>query len=474
MLELRTLSGGTATVPSAEVEALAARLEGGTTLTEDHPDYDDARAVWNGLIDRRPALIVRCAATADVHAAVGFAREHEALLAVRGGGHNVAGSAVCDGGVVVDLSPMNEVRADPARLTVHAGGGATIGDLDRETQRHGLAVPMGVVSETGIAGLTLGGGLGWLRRRYGMSCDNLLGAEVVTADGGVLRAGPDDEPDLLWALRGGGGNFGVVTGFEFRAHPVGPETYLLFTLHPGSRAADGLRHFREWAAAAPEEVSAFAVLWHGPDADPIPAEHRGRPVLGLVAVHSGDPEEGERALAPLRAFGSPIVDDSGPRPYLDIQRYFDADYPAREMRYYWKSRFLRDLPDEAVETLVKLNESSPSPHSNIDVWQLGGAAARVPAAESAFGDRSAPYLAGIEANWERPGDDDACLAWARDTYRELEPYAAGGEYANFPGFYENRETVLRDNFGGNLGRLTELKRRYDPANLFRLNHNIRP
>ncbi|MEW1837469.1 FAD-binding oxidoreductase [Nonomuraea angiospora] len=473
MLELMARSGATATVPERYVEDFAEQLRGGLVRPSD-PGYDTVRGVWNGMIDRRPGLIARCAGAADVMAAVSFAREHDLLLAVRGGGHNVSGNAVCDGGLVIDLSASRAVHVDPAGRTALAQAGATIGDLDHETQAFGLAVPMGVVSQTGITGLTLGGGLGWLRRRYGLSSDNLLHADVVTADGRLVTAGPEDHPDLLWALRGGGGNFGVVTSLTYRAHPVGPEVFFAVVVHPRSEASGALRFFRQWQATAPDEVSAIGVLWHAPSVDEIPAEYHGSPVALYLAMHCGSPADGERALEPLREYGSPIADLSAAMSYLDVQRYLDADYPAHTKRYYWKSRFLGDLPDEAVDVLAGLNDAAPTPESTLDLWQLGGAMSRVPPEDSAFGGRSAPLLLAIEANWEHARHDDACITWVRRVYAAVEPYASGGEYVNFPGFYENSEAVVRSTFGQNLSRLTALKRRYDPDNMFRLNHNIRP
>jgi FAD/FMN-containing dehydrogenase len=470
-IELRSGSGLAIEIPDDAVAAFGGRLRGRLVRPSD-AEYDEVRLVWNGGVDKRPGLIARCAGVADVVTAVNFAREHGLLVAVRGGGHNVAGNAVCDAGLVIDLSLMRGVRVDQDAQTVRAEGGVTIGDLDHETQAFGLAVPMGVVTATGIAGLTLGGGLGWLRRKYGLSCDNLVSADVVTADGTLVTAGVDG--DLLWALRGGGGNFGVVTSFEFQAHPVGPDVFFAVVVHPGTDAREALRFYREWDSTTPDEISAFAVLWHAPEIEEIPAEHHHTPVLFYLALYSGDATEGRQVLQPLRDFGSPIADLSDTTPYLDVQRFFDEDYPAHEMRYYWKSRYLNALSDGAIDAMVELNEASPSPHSTLDVWQLGGSMSRVAAQDTAFGDRSAAYLIGIESNWERPEDDSACIEWGRAVFRALEPFSTGGEYVNFPGLYEDGEQMVRDTFGGNLGRLQALKKRYDPSNLFRLNHNIPP
>ena len=452
---------------------LAQQLQG-TAIAPGDARYDDARRVWNGMIDRRPALIARCAGPEDVAACLAFARAHDLPVAVRGGGHNVAGSAVCDDGLVIDLSPMKAVEVDPAARRVRAGGGVTIGELDRATVPLGLAVPMGVVTETGIAGLTLGGGFGWQTRKHGLACDALRAAEVVTADGRLLRASADEHPDLFWALRGGGGNFGVVTAFEFEAYPIEPEVFLLATFYPSSEAQRVLAAAQAFLADAPEAFSAIGVLGHVPPADAIPAEHHGAPMIALVGAYVGDAEEGARTLAPLRRLATPYADLSGPTPFLEVQQFFDADYP-RGGRYYWKSTKLAHLPAEAVEALVALNDAAPSAHSTLDVWLTsGGAAARVPAEGTAFGDRSTPFMIGVEANWHDAADDEANVAWARRCIAEMAPYAAGGSYLNFPGFAEEGEGMVRAALGANYGRLQAIKAKYDPGNVFRTHQNIRP
>jgi len=473
--ELRTREGQTTTVSDEAITALAEGLQGRLIQPSD-AEYEVARTVWNGMVDRHPALIVQCAEVADVVTAVSFAREHDLLVAVRGGGHNAAGNAVCDDGLVVDLSLMKGVRVDPLAQTVRAEGGVTIGELDQATQAVGLAVPMGVVTETGIAGLTLAGGIGWLRRKYGLSCDNLVSADVVTANGEIVTASIENNPDLFWALQGGGGNFGVVTSFQFRAHPVGPEVFFAFVVHPGTGldAHAALQFYDEWNQAASDDISSFAILWHAPEIEEIPAEQHGAPIVVYLAMYAGDAGEGEAALQSLRDYGSPIADLSGVTPYLDVQRFFDADYPAHEMRYYWKSRYLNEMSSEAMDVLIRLNEASPSHHSTLDVWQLGGALSRVPPQNTAFGERTAPYLIGIESNWESPEDDAACIEWGREVFRTLEPFSSDREYFNFPGLYEDGDQSVRNTFGANLERLQSVKRKYDPNNLFQLNHNIPP
>jgi len=460
---MSTSGGAPVRVGTTEVDELARVLRGGL-ITSSHPDYDAARRVWNGMIDKHPALIARCAGAADVAAAIRFARTHDLRMTVRGGGHNVAGTAVCDGGLVVDLSSMRGVSVDPAARTVRAQGGATIGDVDREAQPFGLAVPLGLVSETGIAGLTLGGGYGWLRRRFGLTCDNLISAEVVTADGQVVTASETDHPELLWALRGGGGGLGVVTSFELRAHPVGPDVYLAFLFHPGDDRAI-LQAFRDWSSMAPDEVSAMAILWHAPAIDDIPVEHHGEPITVFVAMHCGTPAEGESALASLRALGRPIADLSGPSSYLDVQHFFDADYPKWVKRYYWTSTYLPGLDDELLDELLAANQLAPSPESTVDLWHLGGAAGRIAADATGFGDRSAPFMLGIEANWEHPGDDGANVEWARRILDRTRHWSTGGRYSNFPGLYEDHDAA-RAASGADLDRLARARVAYDPVGTF--------
>lgn len=451
---------------------LEARLRGGLLRPGDEA-YEEHRKVWNGMIDRRPALIVRSSGAADVIEAVNFARENGMTLAVRGGGHNVAGTAVAEDGLVVDLSGMKGIHVNPERRTVHAEAGVTIGKLDRETQMFGLATPLGVVSETGIAGLTLGGGLGWLRRKHGLSSDNLVSVDIVTADGRFLTASEDENADLFWAIRGGGGNFGVVTCFEYRLHPVGPEVMFAFVLYPGDRAREVLRFYAEYMAQAPDEVSPIAVLGRVPHAEVFPAESHGRPYVAFLAMYSGSVEEGEKILAPLRGLGEPIADMSGPMPYVEAQKVLDEDYPDG-WRYYWKSVNTRGLDADAIEALISHAEAAPSEHSTIDVWYQGGAMGRVGAGETAFGERSAPILLGIEGNWEHPESDEANIAWVRDTIADMRRFSDGGMYVNFPGFGEEGQQMMRDAYGDNYARLAAIKAKYDPTNLFRMNQNIEP
>lgn len=457
--------------PSA-VEQLRASVRG-AVLRPGDTGYEEARRVWNGMIDRRPALIVRCSGTADVIAAVAFARDQGRPVAVRGGGHNVSGNAVIDGGVVIDLSPMNGVRVDPERKVARVGGGATLGDLDHETQAFGLAVPVGVVSRTGIGGLSLHGGMGFLLRKHGLSSDNLLAADVVTADGRLLVVDEQNHPELLWALRGGGGNFGVVTSLEFRLHPVGPEAWMAMVLYPVAEAQRVLEFFRDFVPRAPDELMLIAIFWSAPHEEPIPEEHRGAPVIVLAGCHCGPFEQGEQAIQPLRELATPVADLSGPLPFQAAQQLFDPEYPDGR-RYYWKSSYLGGLEDEALQVLIEHAARRPSPLSSIDLWALGGAFGRVAPEATAFGRRDAPFLLGIEANWEDAADDEANVGWARGLYREMQRFSGGGVYLNFPGFAEEGEALLRSSFGGNYERLQAIKAKYDPENVFRHHLNIPP
>jgi FAD/FMN-containing dehydrogenase len=468
------LTAPTRTTPldEAVIEELRGRLRG-PLLTADDPGYDEARTVRNGLIDRHPALIARCSGTADVVACVNFAREHGLLLSVRGGAHNVAGNAVNDGGLVVDLSAMRSVYVDPAARTARAQGGATWGDVDHETQLFGLAVPGGVVSTTGIGGLTLHGGYGHLRRTHGLSLDSLLSVEIVTADGQVRTASVSENEDLFWAVRGAGSNFGAVTSFEFRAHPVGRVVQLAAPFYALEDGGKVIRAWRDFTAAAPDEINSLMVLWSVPDDEHFPEELRRRPIVVVAAVYVGPVEEGERLLQPLRELATPLMDLSGPIPYEALQAAFDPFFP-KGRHYYWKSTYIDVLSDDAIDTMVRRAEARPSFMSGVTFWQLGGAMSRVGSEETAYGRREAPYLFTAEASWTDPAANDENIAWARESLTAMEPFSRGGAYLNFPGFGEERETLLRASYGPNYDRLVALKTTYDPGNLFRMNLNIPP
>ena len=457
---------------SPTVEALEQLRNGlhGPLLTPGSDGYDQARTIWNAMIDRRPGLIVRCADTGDVARAVRFARTHDLVVAVRGGGHNIAGNAVCDGGIKIDLSLMTSVRVDPAGRTARVGGGATLGDFDREAQAHGLATPLGINSTTGVAGLTLGGGFGWLSRRLGLTIDNLLSAEVVTAAGEVIRVSASEHPDLFWAIRGGGGNFGVVTSFEFRLHPVGPEVLSGMIVHPLADARDVLRFYRDFLPTTPEELVCWFVLRKAPPLPFLPPEWHGREILALALCWSGDLEEGVRAAAPLRAFGRPLADVVAPHPYAAWQTVLDPLLTPGQ-RNYWKSHDFRELSDGLIDVLVDYAGKLPDPQSEIAFAQLGGAVSRVPSAATAYTHRDAQFVLNVHGRWGDSAKDAACIGWARELFRAATPFATGGVYVNFLTQEGDR---IRAAYGGNYDRLVRLKSRYDPTNLFRVNQNIRP
>ena len=462
------------TISDAELQELNNRLAGDLILSGDE-SYDTARQVWNGMIDRYPALIARCAGPEDVIACVNFARTHGVLLAVRGGGHNVAGYATCDGGMVIDLSLMNNVEVDPQAQTARVGGGATLGDLDQATQEHGLAVPAGVVSDTGVAGLTLGGGLGYLRSKYGLTCDNLISSEVVTADGRLVTASTKENADLFWGIRGGGGNFGIVTSFLFHAYPLGPEVWFTAVFHDGHKMKEALQLYRQYSATASDDVSTLAVCGQfPPGAEAFPEEVWGLPFVLFVGMYAGPSEEGRRTMQPLHDFAPPLVDFSGVMPFTEAQRFFDEDYPSGELRYYWKSLNLYDLSDAAIERIVGYVQDQPSPLTTIDIWHIGGAIRRFSEEDSAFVGRHVPFLFNIESNWEDALDDERNVSWSRQFLEAMQEFSDGSRYFNFPGLHEEGEEAVRTTFGAKYGKMVALKNKYDPDNLFSLNQNIKP
>jgi FAD/FMN-containing dehydrogenase len=403
-------------------------------------------------------------------ASVRFAREQRLPIAVRCGGHNVACTSICDDGLVIDLARMRGVRVDSTRSVVRVGGGALLGDIDHEVQAFGLATPVGAVSETGIGGLALHGGLGFLTRKHGLTADNLLSADVVTADGTLITADEKNHADLLWALKGGGGSFGVVTSFEFRVHPVGPEVYFLLTFYPAAESAKVLEFFRSFMPEAPDELMAIAIYWNAPDGEPIPARHRGAPVMVVVGCWCGPLDEGERVTRPLRHIAAQVADLSGPMPYVEAQQLFDPDYP-QGRRYYWKSLYLDDLSDDVIRFACDAGAERPTPMSTVEVWALGGAMGRVRPEATAFYHREAPFLLAIEANAEDPATDEANVDWVRRRYDEARRFSRGGTYFNFGGFWEGGEELLAQSFGTNYPRIREIKSKYDPKNVF--HHNLR-
>ena len=453
----------------ATVQELRDALRGELVLPGDAA-YDEARSVWNGMIDRRPALIVRCSGTSDVIAAVGFARSEGLTLAVRGGSHNVAGNATCDGGLVVDLSPMKGVRVDAEARTVRAQGGLTWGELDRETQAFGLATTGGLVTSTGIAGFTLGGGIGWLMRKHALACDNLISADVVTADGQTMRASEAENAELLWGLRGGGGNFGVVTEFEFRLHPVSQVLGGLVAW-PAHAARDVLRFWRDWVHDTPDELCTMAAFLYAPPEPFVPPEVQGTPIFAIACFHLDPEDSAEDDLQPLRDLG-PAVDVLGPMPYLAIQSMFDAGVP-RGSRNYWRSGYVDVLTDEAINAILSHADGVPAPLGQLHVHQLGGAMSRVPAGATAFGNRDAGFLMNYIGLWLDPAEDEANTAWVRAASEAMEPYGTGARYVNF--LADEGEAGVRSAYETEtFTRLQSLKSRYDPTNLFRLNQNIKP
>jgi FAD/FMN-containing dehydrogenase len=445
----------------------------GELLLPTSPGYDTARRIWNGAIDRRPACIARCTGVADVVAAVRFARERDLVVAVRSGGHGVGGHAVCDDGLMIDLSPMKGITVDPQARTARAQAGVLWGELDRETQLFGLATVGGIVTHTGIAGLTLGGGIGWLMRKYGAAVDNLVSVELVTADGELVTASESVNPDLFWGVRGGGGNFGIVTSFEYRLHPVGPTVLAGPIFHAFEDASQVLRFYREFAAAAPDELTTIFELTVAQPLPFLPAEVHGRPIVMVGACYAGRPDDGIDVVRPLKEFGSPIADLLEPKPYLALQSMFDPFVPHGWHRY-WKAVELPPLTDEAIDTLVEHSSAVTSPRSYCIVLQLGGALNRVGAEDTAYGQRDAAHNVAINAVWtEDDPEPERHIAWARDFFDALQPHARGRVYVNFLG--DEGQDRVRAAYGErNYERLARLKRVYDPTNFFRLNQNIQP
>jgi len=467
---LRTLDRGTATVTGEDVEKLRSGLRGPVVLPGD-AGYEEARTIWNAMIDRRPGMVVRCLGAADVMAAVAFARERGLLTAVRSGGHNIAGNAVCDDALLIDLSQMRAVDVDPAAKTAMVQPAANLGDVDKECQAFGLSVPVGINSTTGIAGLTLGGGFGWTTRKFGMTVDSLLSADVVTADGKLVRASEDENPDLFWALRGGGGNFGIVTAFRFRLHAVGPEVLSGLIVHPFAKAPALIRRYRRLAAEAPDELTCWVVIRQAPPLPFLPAEWHGKEVFILALCYVGDMAEGERAVAPLRALGEPIADVVGPHPFVGWQAAFDP-LLTPGARNYWKSHDFADLSDAAMDVLLDHAGRLPTPETEIFIAHLGGAMARVPAEATAYPNRDAHYLMNVHTRWQEAADDERCVGWARSLFDAAAPHASGTVYVNF--MPEDEGGRVEGAYGGNFARLAGIKAKYDPTNFFRLNQNIAP
>jgi FAD/FMN-containing dehydrogenase len=453
------------------IESLKTSLQG-ELLNSADPGYDESRSIWNAMIDRRPALIARCIGVADVIMCVNFAREQGLALSIKGGGHNISGLAVCDGGLMIDMSLMRGVWVNRSTRTAHAQAGCLLGDVDRETQVHGLAALLGFVSNTGIAGLTLGGGFGYLTRRFGWTSDSILAMEVVTADGRVVRATENEHSDLFWALRGGGGNFGVVTGFDYKLYPLGPEVMAGAIAWRAEYVEEVLEMFHTLTAQAPPELVCVAGLRIAPPAPWLSKDVHGEPIVALFICHTGAVEEGEKLVAPIKAFGSPVGDIIQQRSYLSQQSLLDATQP-KGRRYYWKSEYLPKLEPGLLAKTIKHAESIVSPHSAILLFPLDGALNQLPEEHSPVGNRDAAWVLNIAASWEKVEDDKTNIEWAREAWRDMRHFSTGGTYVNFLTEEEGEERIHAA-YGKNYERLVEVKTKWDPKNLFRMNKNIAP
>ena len=455
------------------VEELRRQLAGEVVVPQDS-EYDAARSVWNGYIDKRPRVVARCRGVADILAALRFARAHSLLTAIRGGGHNVAGFGTCDGGIVIDLGPMKGVRVDPEARTARAQPGLTWGEFDRETQAFGLATTGGLVTTTGIAGFTLGGGIGWLTRKHGFTIDNLISADVVTADGRLLTASPASHPDLFWALRGGGGNFGIVTSFEFQLHPVGPVVLGGAVFHPAEKAREVLRFYNRWVATLPDEMTSMAAFITAPPLPFIPQPLHGTPMVAIAVCYAGPMEDGQRVAQPLVTFGPPQVAHIGPVPYTILQGMFDASAP-RGIHAYWKTHYVQDLSDAAIDALVAetAKMGSLSPFATLHIHHLEGAVSCVKPEATAFRHRTPRYAMNVVGLWTAGEQADPHIAWVRRTFDAVQPFATGAPYLNFLGD-EGADRVRAAYGAETYDRLAKIKQRYDPTNFFRVNQNIRP
>ncbi len=452
------------------VYSLKNQLKGQVVLPED-PNYDEVRKIWNAMIDRHPALIVRCAEASDVALSIAYARENKLEISIRGAGHNIAGNAICDNGLMIDLSLMKNVRIDSTKKRAYVEPGATLHDFDSVAQSHGLATPTGVNSTTGIAGLTVGGGFGWLTRKYGMSVDNLVSADVITADGSIKKASEKENPDLFWAIRGGGGNFGIVTQFEFKLYPVGPEIFaglLVFSLEQAKQVLD---HYRRFVSSAPEELNVWAVLRKAPPLPFLPENVHGKEVIVLAAFYAGDIATGAKLIEPLRSFGNILGEHAGPMPYLQWQQAFDPLLTSGA-RNYWKSHNFTELSDGAIDTMIEYASKLPSPQCEIFLALLSGAANRVAPDAMAYGNRDTKFVLNVHGRWDNAADDKRCIDWARAFFHASAPYASGSAYVNF--MTEEEGDRVAAAYGANYNRLAQIKTKYDPENLFHLNQNIKP
>ena len=470
-IKIISMSGAEETIDDARVEAFKSEFTGKVFTAED-AGFDEARAIWNAMIDRRPALIAQATDVNDVKLAVDFARENKLLLSIRGGGHNIAGNAVCEGGFMLDLSKMNAVKVDAEKRRANVGPGALLSDFDREAQKHGLAAPLGINSTTGVAGLTLGGGFGWLTRKYGMTVDNLLSADLVTADGKTVRANETENADLFWGIRGGGGNFGVVTNFEFQLHPVGPDVLTGLIAYPLDQAKDVLTKYREAVKTMSDDLNVWAVLRKAPPLPFLPEDAHGKEVVILAVFYAGDPAEGEKLVEPFTKFGTPYGQFIGVQPFVNWQRAFDP-LLTPGARNYWKSHNFTELSDGAIDTAIKYVGSLPSPHTEIFFGLIGGQASRVAPDATAYSLRDALWACNVHGRWETAEEDKKGIAWAREFFDASAPFATGGVYVNF--MTEDETARISSAYAPEIWkRLVDLKTKWDPANLFRMNQNIRP
>lgn len=467
---VKTLDGGGAVLSEGALAGLESALAG-ELMVPGADGYDEARTLWNAMVDRRPGLIVECANRSDVVQCVRFAREHGLLVSVGGAGHNIAGNAACDDGFMISLRKMKSVQVDADGKRASVEPGVTLGELDAATQAHGLVTPTGINSTTGIAGLTLGGGFGWISRKYGLTADNLLSAEMVTAKGDVVTVSAGENADLFWGIRGGGGNFGIVTSFEFRLHPLGPEVLSGLVVHPYSEAASVLRQYRDFVANAPDEVTVFVVMRKAPPLPFLPEEVHGTEVVILAAFYAGDMAEGEKALQPLRDIGSPIADVISPHQFTDFQAALDPLLAPGE-RNYWKSHDFLSFSDGLLDAALPYVGSLPSESCEIIFAHMGGATGRIPADATAYRHRDAQFIMNVHGRWHDAGDDERCVAWCRDVFNATTPFATGGVYVNF--MTEEESGRVESAYGESYQKLVALKDRYDPENLFRFNQNVRP
>jgi FAD/FMN-containing dehydrogenase len=469
-VSVASLKGGSAPIDADAFEKLNTSLRN-AILRPGDDGYDKARAIWNAMIDRRPAMIVRCNGVSDIRLAVQFAREHGILTAVRGGGHNIAGNAVCDAGMVIDLSAMRSVRINPFARKAYVEPGATLADFDREAQAFGLAAPTGINSTTGIAGLTLGGGYGWLSRKCGVTVDNLIGADVVTADNRFIHASEAENPDLFWALRGGGGNFGIVTSFEYKLHEVGPNVLAGLIIYPLSEAKEALKKYRELVPKLSNDTNVWVVMRKAPPLPFVPAEFHGKEIIVFAVFHAGDPDKGAKEIEPVRHFGKMVAEHVGVQPFTAWQSAFDP-LLTPGARNYWKSHNFTEISDGAIETAVKYVSDLPTAQCEVFFGLLGGAVSKVPVDATAFPNRDADFVMNVHARWDNKADDDKCIKWARGIFNDMAQFATGSVYVNF--MPSDETDRVKAAYGPNWDRLQQIKKKYDPTNLFSMNQNIRP